>query len=115
MTSHGGKAGEASKAIMAAPYDRAAAAARKAKRQKHRAYAHLRNSGQAPSPVKESMRLFEQRIEREQRAERHLMETDIGQMFRERAGRTTVRRSTLFGGTIEEERPQRPMRPLYPC
>jgi hypothetical protein len=70
--SHGGKAGEASKAIMAAPYDPAAAAARKAKRERHRAYAHLRNSGQAPPPAQESLHHFEQRAAREQRAERRL-------------------------------------------
>jgi hypothetical protein len=118
--SHGGKAGVASKAIMAAPYDPVAAAARKAKRDRHRAYARLRNAGKAPPPVKESLRLFEQRIAREQRAERRVMEwrggvTDQERMFRERAGRTTVRRSTLFGGTTEEDQPRRPLRPLYPA
>jgi hypothetical protein len=113
--SHGGKAGEASKAIMAAPYDPIAAMGRRDKRVKHRAYAQLRNAGQAPPPVKESWRLFDQRIEREERAVRQRMETNVERMFRERAGRATVRRSTLFGGTIEEEQPLRPLRPLYPC
>jgi hypothetical protein len=67
---HGSKAGEASKAIMAAPYDPVAAYARKVKRERHSQYTLLRNAGQAPPPVKESLRLFEQRIEREQRAVR---------------------------------------------
>jgi len=35
----------------------------------------------APPPVKESLRLFEQRIEREQRAVRRRMETNVEQMF----------------------------------
>jgi hypothetical protein len=51
--SHGGKAGEASKPIMAAPYDPVAAYARKVKRERHRQYTLLRNAGQAPPPVKE--------------------------------------------------------------
>ena len=88
--SHGGKAGEASKAIMAAPYDPVAAYARKVKRERHRQYTLLRNAGQAPPPVKESRRLFEQRIEREQRAVRQRMETNVEQMFRG----TTLQQST---------------------
>ena len=63
--SHGGKAVEASKAIMAASYDPVVAAARKAKRARHHEYTRLPNAGEAPPPVKESMRLFEQRIDRE--------------------------------------------------
>jgi hypothetical protein len=54
---------------MAAPYDPVAAYARKVKRERHRKTL-LRDAGQAPPPVKESRRLFEQRIEREQRAVR---------------------------------------------
>jgi hypothetical protein len=118
--SHGGKAGAASKAIMAAPYDPAAAAARKAKRERHRAYAHLRNSGQAPPPAQESLHHFEQRAAREQRAERRLAVwqgsamTDGERIFRE--GRLPVaRRSTLYGGTVDNDQPPRPLRPLYPC
>jgi hypothetical protein len=118
--SHGGKAGEASKAIMAAPYDPVAAAARKAKRAKHREYARLRNADQTPKPVPESFQRFEQRLHREQYAARRRMEwrgaTDQEHLFREGAGRrSTVRRSTLFGGTVEEEVPRKPLRPLYPC
>jgi hypothetical protein len=75
--SHGGKAGEASKAIMTSPYDPVAAMERRDKRAKHRAYAQFRNAGQTPPPVKESMRLFEQRIDREQRAVRQRMETKV--------------------------------------
>jgi hypothetical protein len=52
--SHGGKAGEASKAILAAPYDPVAAADRQAKRARHRVYAQLRATGRAPKPVQES-------------------------------------------------------------
>jgi hypothetical protein len=118
--SHGGKAGEGSKAIMAAPYDPVAAASRKAKRERHREYARLRNAGEAPKPAQESLHRFEERIIREQRAERRLIErrgigiSDQERIFRE--GRApTVRRSTLFGGTIEEDPPPRPLRPLYPC
>jgi hypothetical protein len=44
--------------------------------------------GQAPPPVKESLRLFEQRIEREQRAVRRRMETNVEQMFQEPPSRT---------------------------
>jgi hypothetical protein len=115
--SHGGKAGEASKAIMAAPYDPAAAFARKIKRDKHRAYARLRNSGQAPTPVKESWRLFEQRVDREQRAVRQRMETTVERMFHERtlSRRPSVQRSTLYGSVVEEDQPTKPLRPLYPC
>jgi hypothetical protein len=120
LRQHGGKAGEASKAIMAQPYDPAAAYARKAKRAKHQAYVRLRNAGAAPKPVLESMQRFEKRLDREHRAERRHMEqrglvmADQEWMFR--GGRVpTVRRSTLFGGTIEEESPRKPLRPLYPC
>jgi hypothetical protein len=38
--------------------------------------------------------------------------TDRERVSREGAGRKTVRRSTQFGGTIEEGRPTRP---LYAC
>jgi hypothetical protein len=121
--SHGGKAGEASKAIMAKPYDPAAAADRKAKRWRHREYARLRNAGQAPSPTQESLRRFEERVSREQYAERRNMEwhglrpTAQERLFHGGASCKTVRisRSTLFGGTIEEEVPLRPVPPLYPC
>jgi hypothetical protein len=27
----------------------------------------------------------------------------------------TVRRSTIYGGTVEEAPPRPPLRPLYPC
>jgi hypothetical protein len=72
--SHGGKAGEASKAIMSQPYDPAASAARKAKRAQHQAYVRLRIAGAAPKPVQESWARFERRVEREQSATRRLME-----------------------------------------
>jgi hypothetical protein len=49
--SHGGKAGEASKAIMSAAYDPAAAMERQAKRARHRVYTERRASGQVPKPV----------------------------------------------------------------
>jgi hypothetical protein len=114
--SHGGKAGEASKVIMTAPFDPVAALERQAKRARHREYTRLRNAGEAPPPVKESMRLFQQRIEREQRALRQRMETNVERMFRERTlGRPAVQRSTLYGGTVEDDQPPRPLPPLYPC
>jgi hypothetical protein len=115
--SHGGKAGEASKAIMAAPYDPAAAAVRTAKRERHRVYAHLRNAGQASKPVKESWRLFDQRIEREQRAVRQRMETNVERMFREGGRRDSGQslRPNLYGRVVEDDQPQRPLPPLYPC
>src|SRR5215467_1674724 len=68
--SHGGKAGEASKAVMAAPYDPVAGMERHAKRARHRVYAQLRASGQTPKPVQESWARFERRIDREQYASR---------------------------------------------
>src|SRR6516225_52179 len=61
--SHGGKAGEASKAIMAAPYDPMAAMDRQAKRARHRGYAQLRATGQAPKPVQEGWARFERRLD----------------------------------------------------
>jgi hypothetical protein len=112
--SHGGKAAEASKAIMAAPYDPSAAMERQAKRARHRVYAQLRASGQTPKPVQESWGRFERRIDREQYASRRHMEWRGGVIDQPRAT-VRVSRSTLFGGTIEEEVPRRPMRPLYPC
>jgi hypothetical protein len=112
--SHGGKAGEASKVITEQPYDPIAAADRKAKRERHRIYARLRNAGQVQSPVQESFRRFEERIAREQYAERRHMERHrLGAS--EGSGRMRVQRTTLFGGTVEEEVPRKPMRPLYPA
>jgi hypothetical protein len=112
--SHGGKAAEASKAIMAAPYDPIAAMERHAKRARHRVYAQLRATGQAPKPVQESWDRFDKRLDREQYAERRHMEWRGGMPDQKRPT-VCVRRSTLFGGTVEEEHPLRPLRPLYPC
>jgi hypothetical protein len=50
--SHGGKAGEGSKAVMAAPYDPVAAANRQAKRTRHRVYTQLRATSRALSQCK---------------------------------------------------------------
>jgi hypothetical protein len=113
--SHGGKAGEASKAIMAAPYDPMAAMDRQAKRARHRVYTQRRATGQAPKPVQESWARFERRLDREQYADsRRHMEWRGGATNQ---SRPTVRvsRSTLCGGTVEDEVPRRPLRPLYPC
>jgi hypothetical protein len=112
--SHGGKAGEASKAIMSARYDPAAAMERQAKRARHRVYTERRASGQVPKPVQESWARFDRRLDREQYAERRRMEWRGGMTAQ---ARPTVRvsRSTLFGGTVEEEVPRRPLRPLYPA
>ena len=112
--SHGGKAGEASKAIMAAPYDPVAAMDRKAKRARHRAYTARRASGQVSKPMQETWARFERRLDREQYAERRHMEWRGGVTNQPRPT-VRVSRSTLFGGTVEEEVPRRPMPPLYPC
>jgi hypothetical protein len=112
--SHRGKAADASKAIMAAPYDPIAAMERHAKRARHRVYAQLRATGQASKPVQESWSRFERRIDREQCAARRHMERRGGVTDPRRAT-VRVSRSTLFGGTVEEEVPRRPLAPLYPC
>jgi hypothetical protein len=112
--SHGGKAGEASKTILSAPYDAVAAMDRQAKRARHRVYTERRASGQAQKPVQESWARFERRIDREQYAARRHMEWRGGVIDQPRAT-VRVSRSTLFGGTIEEEVPRRPLRPLYPA
>jgi hypothetical protein len=112
--SHGGKAGEASKAIMAAPYDPVAAMDRRGKRARHRVYTQLRATGQTPKPVQESWARFERRVNREQYAEQRHMEWHRG-VSDQRRPTVRVSRSTLFGGTVEEEAPRRPLPPLYPC
>ena len=58
----------------------------------------LRNTSQAPPPVKESMRLFEQRIDREQRAVRQRTETNVERMFRAGTAQQSAA-SKLCGGT----------------
>jgi hypothetical protein len=112
--SHGGKAGEASKAIMSAACDPAAFMDRRAKRARHRVYTQLRAAGQTPRPVQESWAKLERRIDREQYAARRHMEWHGGVTNQPRQT-VRVQRSTLFGGTVEEEVPRRPMPPLYPC
>jgi hypothetical protein len=66
---HGAKAIRATKAIGTRPYNAAEAAARQAKRRRHRDYARLRAAGKAPTPQKESPSRYTQRRAREETAE----------------------------------------------
>ena len=99
---------------MAAPYDPAATMERQAKRARHRVYTERRASGQVPKPLQESWSRFERRIDREQYAARRHMERRGGVTDQPRPT-VRVSRSTLCGGTVEEEVPRRPLRPLYPA
>ena len=103
-----------SEAIMAAPYDPVAAANRQAKRTRHRAYTRLRNAGQAPKPVQESMRRFERRLDREHRASTTSL-FPIEQRFRDHHRVMARRRTTLYGKVEDEPDPPRKLPPLYPA
>jgi len=110
--SHGGNAGEGSKAIMAAPYDPVAAANRQAKRTRHRVYTQLRATSRAPKPVQESFQRFERRLDRERRAEASLFSTE--RQFREHRG-AMRHRTTLYRWVEDETEPPRKLPPLYPA
>jgi hypothetical protein len=64
--------------------------------------------------VQESWDRFERRLDREQYAERRHMEWRGGATSQS-LPTVRVSRSTLCGGTVEEELPRKPSRPLYPC
>jgi hypothetical protein len=93
---------------MTAPYDPAAAAARKGQAGEASRIHPPAAAGQAPAPVQESLRRFEQRAVREEL-------TDRERVFREGAARVIGRRSTLYGGTVEDGRPTQKLPPLYPA
>jgi len=75
----------------------------------------LRNTSQAPPPVKESMRLFEQRIDREQRAVRQRTETNVERMFRAGNRPTIHCFNPLRWLALEDDQPPRPLPPLCPA
>jgi hypothetical protein len=59
------------------------------------------------------MRRFERRLDRERRAEASLFSAE--QQFRDHHRVGVRQRTTLYGGTSEDDLPPRPLRPLYPC